>query len=127
MKRKDFLSNSALCVVGYNFLSSAIEGFIIEKDTDAFVLNEATIEQLQNFMKTGRYSSEQITRMYLDRIAVIDKKGPSLHAVIELNPDAIAIAKAKDEERKRGKIIGPLHGIPVLIKDNIDTADKMMT
>ena len=78
-------------------------------------------------LRTGKYTSEQITLMYLKRIEEIDKKGPTLNAVIEVNPDAVAIAKTMDSERKAGKSRGPLHGIPILIKDNIDTADKMMT
>jgi amidase len=65
--------------------------------------------------------------MYLKRIDAIDKNGPALNSVIEVNPDAISIAENMDNERKNGKIRGPLHGIPVLVKDNIDTGDKMMT
>ena len=78
-------------------------------------------------MQNGQYTSRAITQMYLDRIEAIDKNGPKLNAVIEINPDALTIADAMDQERKDGKIRGPLHGIPVLIKDNIDTADKMST
>ncbi len=78
-------------------------------------------------MKDGTLSSEKMIRLYLSRIDDIDKNGPGLNSVIELNPDAESIAKHLDAERKKGKIRGPLHGIPVLIKDNIDTADKMMT
>ena len=95
--------------------------------TDNFELNEITISELQAHMAAGKYSAEQITQLYLQRIAAIDKSGPAINAVIELNPDAVAIAQAMDAERKAGKVRGPLHGIPVLIKDNIDTADKMMT
>jgi amidase len=94
---------------------------------DNFELNEATVTDLQEKMASGKYSSEQITTMYLQRIEAIDKKGHALNAVIQLNPDALAIAKAMDAERKAGKVRGALHGIPVLIKDNIDTADEMMT
>ncbi|MBS1564421.1 MAG: amidase, partial [Bacteroidetes bacterium] len=68
-----------------------------------------------------------ITELYLKRIEAIDKQGPALNSVIELNPDALSIADAMDKERKEGKLRGPLHGIPVLVKDNIDTGDKMMT
>jgi amidase len=92
-----------------------------------FVLNEVTIDILQQKMQQGAYTAKSITELYLRRIAKIDKSGPALHAVIEVNPDALAIADAMDKERKEGKVRGPLHGIPVLVKDNIDTGDKMMT
>ena len=95
--------------------------------TDTFELNETTIGALQKQMQTGRHTSASITKLYLDRIEAIDKRGPALNAVIELNPDALKIAGAMDAERKAGKLRGPLHGIPVLVKDNIDTADQMMT
>lgn len=92
-----------------------------------FPLLEATIDELQQKMQRGEYTSQSITRLYLKRIAEIDKKGPHLNAVIELNPDALNIAAAMDTERKAGKVRGPLHGIPVLIKDNIDCGDQMQT
>ncbi|GAB2599633.1 amidase [Spirosoma areae] len=92
-----------------------------------FALNELTINDLQQQMQSGAYTSEAITQLYLDRIETVDKKGPHLNAVIEVNPDALAMAKAMDGERKAGKLRGPMHGIPVLIKDNIDTGDQMMT
>src|SRR4030095_183667 len=94
---------------------------------DDFELDEITIDQLQQKMQSGEYTSKSITEMYLKRIETIDKDGPALNSVIEINPDAISIAENMDNERKNGKIRGPLHGIPVLIKDNIDTGDKMMT
>jgi amidase len=138
MKRKDFITNSALAAAGLTTLllascstgSSERKGKPVLPDSDGeaeLELNEITISELQDKMAKGEYSSEQITQIYLQRIAAIDKKGPALNAVIELNPDALVIAKAMDDERNAGKIRGPLHGIPVLIKDNIDTADKMMT
>jgi len=99
-----------------------------KKETkDDFALNEITIDQLQQKMQSGEYSSRQITQMYLDRIDAIDKKGPAINSVIELNPDALSIADDMDKERKSGKVRGPMHGIPVLVKDNINTGDKMMT
>jgi len=93
----------------------------------AFVLEEAGISDLQRRMTGGESTAHAIVQLYLDRIAAIDAAGPSLHAVIELNPDALKIADQLDAERKNGKVRGPLHGIPVLIKDNIDTADAMHT
>jgi len=92
-----------------------------------FELEEATVGDLQSRMKEGRLTARAITQQYLDRIAAIDKRGPALNTVIELNPDALAIAAALDAERKSKGPRGPLHGIPILIKDNIDTADKMTT
>jgi amidase len=92
-----------------------------------FALNEATIDVLQQKMQQGIYTSRSITELYLKRIDQIDKAGPGLHAVIEVNPDALSIADQMDKERKAGKLRGPMHGIPVLIKDNIDTGDQMMT
>lgn len=92
-----------------------------------FSLLEATIDDLQAKMSKGDLTSEAIVKLYLKRIEEIDKKGPTLNSVIELNPDALSIAKAMDAERKSGKLRGPMHGIPVLIKDNIDSGDKMQT
>jgi len=92
-----------------------------------FPLLEKTINDLQSDMKSGKYSSVEITRMYLDRIMKLDKNGPKVNSVIEINPDAVIIAEQCDKERKEGKVRGPMHGIPVLIKDNINTADKMTT
>ena len=94
---------------------------------DDFVLNEVTIGTLQQKMQSKEYTSRSITELYLKRINDVDKNGPKLNAVIELNPDALGIADAMDKERANGKVRGPLHGIPVLIKDNITTGDKMHT
>jgi amidase len=96
-------------------------------ETPSFPLSETTIDDLQRKMASGEMSGSAIVQAYLDKIKEIDQGGFKLNSVIELNPDALAIAKDLDEERKNGKVRGPLHGIPVLIKDNIDTADKMMT
>lgn len=121
MERRKFLLQSAtagMTAIASGLISAA------PSDVDNFELNEATIDSLQQKMKAGQLSSQKLTKLYLDRIATVDKK---LNAVIELNPDAMSIAAQMDAERKAGKMRGPLHGIPVLIKDNIDTADKMMT
>jgi len=93
----------------------------------AFTLKEATITELQHKMKNKVLTSRAITEMYLKRITEIDKSGPKLNAIIELNPDALSIADAMDKERRNGKVRGPMHGIPILIKDNINTGDKMHT
>ena len=90
-------------------------------------VEERSIADLQAQMTAGTASSVDLTRAYLARIAAMDRKGPSLRAVIALNPDALAQAKALDAERKAGRVRGPLHGVPVLIKDNIETADAMPT
>jgi amidase len=92
-----------------------------------FELDEITIDELQQKMQTGQTTAVAITGLYLKRIAAIDKAGPKLNSVIEINKAALSIAAAMDKERKAGKVRGPLHGIPVLIKDNINTGDEMMT
>jgi len=93
----------------------------------AFELDEMTVQQLQDAMASGRYTSRRLVDLYTGRINAIDRQGPELRSVIELNPDAAAIADSLDAERRSGRVRGPLHGIPVLIKDNIDTGDRMMT
>lgn len=93
----------------------------------AFDLEETTIRDLQRKMDSGGLTAHSLAEKYLARIEAVDKHGPAINSVIELNPDALAIADGLDKERKAGKRRGPLHGIPVLIKDNIDTADRMMT
>ena len=93
----------------------------------SFELDEITVSELQESMVSGRFTSQSITEKYLERIEAIDKHGPAINSVIEVNPDAMSIAKALDKERKQKHLRGPLHGIPILIKDNIDTSDRMMT
>ena len=93
----------------------------------AFDLDEATITQLRDAMAAGRYTARRLVELYTARIEAIDRNGPALRSVIELNPDALSIADALDAELRTRGVRGPLHGIPVLIKDNIDTGDRMMT
>ena len=92
-----------------------------------FELEGLSIDDLQKKMESGEYTSHQLVELYLDRIVHIDQQGPGLHAVIEINPDALAIADRLDAERKAKKVRGSMHGIPVLLTDNIDTGDKMQT
>ena len=125
MKRRHFLNLGGLAAISIPL--RGLSKSFPSPGKDEFGLNEATIADLQNLMTKGKSNAESITRAYLKRIAEIDKAGPRLNAIIEINPDAVAIAQQMDKERKSGKIRGPLHGIPVLIKDNIDTGDKMMT
>jgi amidase len=90
-------------------------------------IEEATLSRLREAMATGGISATSLAEQYLRRIESLDRNGPKLNAVMELNPDALAIARELDVERKAGRTRGPLHGIPVLLKDNIDTHDRMMT
>lgn len=136
MKRRSFLTATTLATVGVAAL--LVEGCTDAKDkneaknesTDTskdFELDELTVSSLNEKLTSGKYTSEQLVQLYLKRIEEIDQKGPTLHAIIEVNPEAVSLAKQMDEERTKGKTRGPLHGIPVVIKDNIDTADQMQT
>jgi amidase len=89
--------------------------------------NEWTVAQLQAEMASGKLTSENLTREYIARIVALDQNGPGVNAVIELNPDALVMARNADKLRKRGMVLGPLHGIPVLLKGNVDTGDMMQT
>ena len=90
-------------------------------------LQEWAISELQSMMTAGELTARRLVELYLERIDAIDRNGPKLNSVIETNPDALIIASNLDEERRHGKTRGPLHGIPILIKDNIDTHDRMQT
>ena len=94
---------------------------------EEFELEEATIADLQRRMQSGQESARSLAEKYIARIEALDGRGPQLRAVLEINPDALALAEALDAERRSGKVRGPLHGIPVLVKDNIGTADRMTT
>jgi amidase len=93
----------------------------------SFELEEVTVAELRDGLRSGRWTSHDLVTAYLERIAALDREGPALHHVLETNPDALAIARELDRERRAGRERGPLHGIPVLLKDNIDTADRMAT
>ena len=136
MKRRSFLTTATLASAGLTTLLITGCTSTTKKEEDVasaedskttFELDEETIGSLREKLTSGKYTSEQLVQLYLKRIDTIDKNGPQLNSVIEVNPDAVAIAVAMDKEMKAGKSRGPLHGIPVLIKDNIDTADKMQT
>src|SRR5246500_3271732 len=131
--RRKFLQsavNAGAAVAVYPAFGAAREITPAKPPTSAvkpFELDEITITELQDGMKSGKFTAHSLLERYTARINEIDKQGPAVNAVIELNPDAEAIADSLDQERKAKGTRGPLHGIPVLIKDNIDTADRMMT
>lgn len=137
MNRRNFIQRSAVIslagIPALAQLSSCVQQAEENKGESSeiasldFSLNETTIDSLQQKMQSGELTAKRIAEMYLKRIEAIDKNGPKLNAVIEVNPEALDIAEALDQERKENKIRGPLHGIPILIKDNIDTGDQMMT
>src|ERR1700761_47660 len=136
MQRRNFIKTSSLAGLTLSTLA-ATSCNLVSSDkkadapaaakTDNFELNEVTIAVLQQKMQSKEYTSRSITELYLKRIDAIDKNGPKLNSVIELNKDALTIAEAMDKERAAGKVRGPLHGIPILIKDNISTGDTMHT
>jgi amidase len=131
--RRNFLQsavNASAAVAVYPALGAAREitpAKPATSDVKPFELDEVTISELQDGMRSGKFTARSLVEKYTARIDEIDKRAPAVNAIIELNPDAFAIADALDEERRAKGPRGPLHGIPVLIKDNIDTADRMMT
>jgi amidase len=140
MKRRQFLHHSTQAALATTLLPLAASGAAVSSLPQAgaaglpaanaakdFDLSEVSITDLQARMQSGKSTARTICQQYLARIAEINTKGPAINAVIELNPDALAQADTLDKERKAGKLRGPMHGIPVLIKDNIDTGDKMQT
>ncbi|HKB06586.1 MAG TPA: amidase [Gemmataceae bacterium] len=120
-RRELFLGTAAASVA----LAATSQG--VAQTVRPFEFDEVSLEELEARLKSGRLTSLALTRAYVDRIEAIDRGGPTLRSVIELNPDAPVIAEDLDRERKEKGPRGPLHGIPVLIKDNIDTADRMRT
>jgi amidase len=129
LSRRGLLQASAVAAMAAAFApirASALPGSQ-PTQVPSFELDETTIAELQRGMESGRFTARSLAEIYLSRIEAIDRGGPGLRSVIETNPDALLIADALDKERKVSGPRGPLHGIPVLIKDNIDTADRMMT
>ena len=125
MNRRGFLGCGALAGVGTVAGLPGSEARPV--DVPPFELDEATVAGLQRQMASGERSALGITEAYLARIAALDRRGPELGSVIETNPEAASIARALDAERKAKGPRGPLHGIPVLVKDNVDTADGLTT
>lgn len=121
--RREFLQTSAAGIAGLSFMKKVNAKVVFVSDTNEELL-EVTVGELQAKMQSGDLSAKKLVEKYLERIKEID---PKLNSVIETNPDALRIAEELDRERKNGRIRGALHGIPILIKDNIDTADKMHT
>jgi amidase len=123
------LDRRAFLGAGLAMSAAALVGAEVQAAPPAteLALQEATVDGLQAGLAAGRWTAVDLVRGYLARIQALDQAGPKLNSVIELNPEALTLARALDGERKAGKVRGPLHGLPVLIKDNIDTADAMKT
>jgi amidase len=127
VNRRDFLQLSALAGAGASLAGALSTSVQAQTSGAPSQFNEATVAQLQAAMASGQTSAVELTNFYLNRILALDQRGPGLNSVIELNPDALNIAQQLDKLRRQGKVLGPLHGIPVLLKDNIDTGDRMQT
>jgi amidase len=130
--RRQFLQTTMLGGLSAAFLPSLADAREVSAapapfDAHTSELDESTVADLQAGMVSGKFTATSLTGVYLARIEEIDRRGPAVNSVIEINPDALQIAANSDRERRQKGLRGPLHGIPVLIKDNIDTADRMLT
>ena len=131
--RRQFLKTSVAGAVGVTVLPALAGGRELQRDEGKaasvlpFELAEMTITDLQGAIAAGKYSVHTLVQKYLERIEALDKQGPAVNSIIELNPDALGIADAQDKQRQARKPAGPLQGVPILVKDNLDTRDKMMT
>src|SRR5678815_692379 len=121
--RREFIHASGATLVGLGLVRADMRG----QAPEAFDVSEKSIRDLQAAMTAGQVTSERLVELYLARIAAYDRAGPRLNSVISINPNAAAAARALDEERKSRGIRGPLHGIPVLLKDNFETRDMPTT
>lgn len=131
INRRRFLQDTVIAGAVLTTTKIPVTGQVVADQqadaVDGFPWREATIDQLQQAMMRGEVTAEALTQAYLDRIAKVDRAGPKLNAVIEINPDALELARLTDRERASGMIRSALHGIPVLVKDNLDSADRMHT
>ena len=140
LSRRDFLHAASVGVAASSVLPKVVHGQrTLGRSPEGlggsatrrladFELDEVTIADLQAGYASGRWTSAAVTQLYLDRIAAMDRQGPTLRSMLDLNPDAIADAQARDAERRAGgRVLSPLHGVPVIVKDNCDTAGKMTT
>ena len=129
MDRREFFRSAVAASAAANLVAAerSRTASVPAGTAQAFELDEATVASLQEGMASGRWTAPALTERYLARIEAVDRAGPKLNAVIEVNPDALPIADSLDAERKAKGVRGPLHGIPVLVKDNLDSGDKMRT
>ena len=131
--RRTFVSASAAAIAAGAISAPRVSGFarVAERvgvaPERATGIEELTITELQAGLRAGTYTARSLVEQYRERIESLDQKGPALNHIIELNPDALPIADQRDAERRAGRTVGPLHGMPILVKDNIDTADRMHT
>lgn len=130
-RRREFLHRGAATAVAPSVARLTLPGqgaaAAVAATAPGRSVEEATIAELQAAMAAGRLTASGLVRIYLSRIRALDRRGPQLNSVLEVNPDAEDLARELDEERRRGTVRGPMHGIPVLLKDNIDTADRTQT
>src|SRR5262249_44930423 len=124
VSRRTFRRLSALAGAGASVVGPRAARPARAESIHAGGLEEATVAELQAAMAAGRLNSVALTNFYINRIRTLDQNGPGVNAIIELNPDALSIARDADMMRQSGTVLGPLPGIPTLLKDNIDTGDK---
>ena len=127
MERRDFVRMGVAGTVSGTVAGTSLLAQAAPSKTAPAAILEAGVHAQGQAMRAGKLTAHELASRYLARIAAVDRAGPRLRSVIEINPDALEIARERDRERKAGKLRGPLHGIPVLLKDNIATADKMST
>ena len=127
MERRDFVRIGVAGTVSGSVAGTSVLAQAAPSKTAPAAILEAGVHAQGQAMRAGKLTAHELASRYLARIAAIDRAGPRLRSVIEINPDALEIARERDRERNAGKLRGPLHGIPVLLKDNIATADKMST